>query len=149
MINKHLTDTDIQQYVLDKTACDPQLVQHIAVCVDCKQKAEQYYLLFNAIREEEKPAFDFNLAGLVMKQLPQPQKAHLTGQYFVYAIASVLILLSGILPYLYRSYLQKLFKANAPLSTALIVTAIVSLSIFLFADMYRKYKKQMEALNFY
>ncbi len=149
MINKHLTDPEIQQYALSKADCDQQHLQHITGCEDCRQKAEQYSLLFNAIGHEEIPLFDFNLSALVLKQLPQAEKANVLEKYFVHFITSVLIALPVVLLYLCRIYILNLFSGNAMILTALIITAIGSLSIFLCLDMYRKYKKQMEALNFY
>jgi hypothetical protein len=73
---KHLNDDEIQQYVLEKANCADEVIEHIKSCTNCKERAAQYSLLFEGIKQQEKPAFDFNLSELVVAQLPKSQHSH-------------------------------------------------------------------------
>jgi len=148
MITKHLNDTEIQEYALDKAGCDQYILDHMIDCSVCQSKTAAYTVLFKVIKLEEKPVFDFNLSDLVMAQLPQ-EKIGVRDKYFVYIMVVAANIITAAMLYWYRKYLINLFSGNEPILTWLIVSAILCLSIFLGIDMYRKYKRQMDALNFY
>jgi hypothetical protein len=149
MINKHVNDDEIQQYVLQKTDCDIDIIKHIRSCETCKIKAEQYNLLFEAIKQQEKPAFDFNIADLVIGQLPKSRYKVSTDKLFSYFIIFISIIFLSIIFYFFRDSLLSLFKGISPILVALIITTVTCLFVILFIDMYRKYQAQMKALNFY
>jgi len=149
MINKHVNDDEIQQYVLQKADCDIDIIKHIRSCETCKIKAEQYNLLFEAIKQQEKPAFDFNIADLVIEQLPKSRYKVSTGKLFSYFIIFISIFSLSIIFYFFRDSLLSLFKGISPILVALIITTVTCLFVILFIDMYRKYQAQMKALNFY
>ena len=149
MTNKHLNDAEIQQYVLQKTNCDFDITEHIQHCTNCKIKAEQYNLLFEGIKQQEKPVFDFNLANLVVAQLPKSQLKVSNGKSFFYFIIFIASISFCIGFYLFGNNLLNLFQGIAPMSGTLIIITGASLLIFQCIDMYRKYQTQMRALNFY
>jgi len=149
MINKHVNDDEIQQYVLQKADCDIDIIKHIRSCETCKIKAEQYNLLFEAIKQQEKPAFDFNIADLVIEQLPKSRYKVSTDKLFSYFIIFISIFSLSIIFYFFRDSLLSLFKGISPILVALIITTVTCLFVILFIDMYRKYQAQMKALNFY
>lgn len=148
MTNKHLNDAEIQQFVLQKTNCDVDIIEHIQHCTNCKIKAEQYRLLFDGIREQEKPIFDFNLAELVMEQLPKRQQKISNEDSFFYFIVFITIFLVCIVFYLFGNNLLNLFWGITPILIGLIITTVTSLLVFLCIDMYKKYQTQMQVLNF-
>ena len=147
MINKHPDDDGIQQYVLQKAACDIDLVKHIESCATCKIKAEQYNLLFEGIKQQEKPAFDFNLADLVVAQLPKARHKVATGKLFSYFIIFISVFSLCMIFYFFRNTLLNLFKGITPILAALVITTVLCLFVILFIDMYRKYQTQMKILN--
>jgi hypothetical protein len=149
MINKHVNDDEIQQYVLQKADCDIDIIKHIQSCETCKIKAEQYNLLFEAIKQQEKPAFDFNIADLVIEQLPKSRYKVSTDKLFSYFIIFISIIFLSIIFYFFRDSLLSLFKGITPILVALIITTVTCLFVILFIDMYRKYQARMKALNFY
>jgi hypothetical protein len=149
MINKHVNDDEIQQYVLQKADCDIDIIKHIRSCETCKIKAEQYNLLFEAIKQQEKPAFDFNIADLVIEQLPKSRYKVSTDKLFSYFIIFISIFSLSIIFYFFRDSLLSLFKGISPILVALIITTVTCLFVILFIDMYRKYQARMKALNFY
>lgn len=148
MKDNHLTDIDIQTFVLQKANCDLAIIEHIAHCDDCKIKAEQYKTLFEGIKQQEKPAFDFNVADLVMSQLPQHQSKRLFENAFIYTTTFAAIIVMGIVFYFLRDNLLSMFTAITPILIYLIITTVMTLSVFLCIDMYTKFQKQMNALNF-
>ena len=149
MTNKHLTEEQLQQCALDTTTPDQPVLLHLEDCNACRLKAAQYLQLFQAIKVEEKPAFDFDLTKAVMAQLPKTEKKGVLDKYIVYILSVAGIVVIAAMLYGYGSYLLNLFSGNAPLLTWCTVSAIVCLSVFLCMDMYQQYKKKMDALNFY
>ena len=149
MTNKHLNDADIQQYVLQKTNSDLEIIEHIQHCTTCKTKVEQYRLLFDGIKEQEKSTFDFNLAELVMEQLPKRRPKVSNENSFFYFIVSIAIFSVCIVFYLFGHNLLNLFLTVTPILICLICTTVTSLLVFLCIDMYRKHQRQMKSLNFY
>ena len=149
MTNKHLNDDEIQQYVLQKTECDGDIVKHVESCETCKIKAKQYDLLFEGIKQQEKPAFDFNIPDLVIAKLPQSRYWFSTDTLFFYFIIFICVFFLSIFSYFFRDGLLSLFKGVTPILVALIVTTVTCLFIFLCIDMYKKYQAQMKVINFY
>lgn len=149
MTNKHLNDAEIQQYVLQKANCDIDNTEHIQHCTNCKIKAEQYSLLFEGIKHQEKPVFDFNLTDLVIAKLPKAQHKVSSGKSFSYFFIFIATFFVCIVFYLFGNNLLNLFRGLAPILFGLIITTVTCLLIILCIDMYRKYQTQMKALNFY
>lgn len=149
MTDKHLNDAEIQQYVFQKTNCGVDIIEHIQHCTNCKIKVEQYNLLFEGIKQQEKPVFDFNLADLVMQKLPKSQHKGSYEKLFSYFIISISFFFVCVVFYLFGNNLLNLFLGITPILIGLIITTVTSLLVFLCIDMYRKYQTQMKALNFY
>ena len=149
MTNKHLNDIEIQQYVLEKANCDIDIAEHMQHCTNCAAKAAQYNLMFDGIEQQEKPIFNFNLADLVVKQLPQHQPKVANEKWVFYFVIFIAIFSVCAIFYLFGNNLQNLFFGTKPILTGLIITTVTILLVFLCIDMYRKYQAQMNALNFY
>ena len=149
MTHKHLNDIEIQQYVLGKENCDTEMVEHMQHCTNCAAKAAQYTLVFDGIEQQEKPVFNFNLADLVVAQLPKPQPKVANKKWFFYFIIFIVLFSVCAIFYLFGNNLKNLFFGTTPILTGLIITTVAILLVFLSIDMYRKYQVQMDALNFY
>jgi hypothetical protein len=146
MRKEHLSDIEIQQYVFQKEDCDSELVSHIHSCKICRSRAGQYTFLFEEVRQQEKPVFDFDLAGIVMEQLPQPEVVpEKTASRFL--AFSVIFSVFALL-YFGGNQLLNLFTTTKPLSIGLIIVSVLGLFGFLAADMYRQYQTKIKALNF-
>src|SRR5215204_1670144 len=70
---KHLTDDEVQQFVIDRQHCEVKIAEHIHTCKECKIKAEVYRSLITGIKQQPQPVFDFDLAAAVLTQLPVVQ----------------------------------------------------------------------------
>lgn len=147
MKDKHLSDAEIQQYVLQKK-CDAYTLEHMRHCTNCKIKAVQYRLILDGIKAQEKPVFEFSLAELVIEQLPEHQQKKPNGRAFSYYISFMAIFFALIIFYLFGSNLISLFKGITPISIGLIITTVTGLLVILCIDMYKKYRMKIQILNF-
>jgi hypothetical protein len=146
---KHLSENDIQQYVSDSLLCEQSIIHHIESCDVCNEKAVSYRILFSEIEQQAKPAFDFSLADLVLSQL-EPSKSKFSGDIFaVYLFAGIGIfafLLSGIL---FNKYLSNLFTGTSIFFLYLFAAITLVTILFQGFEIFRRYQKQMNALNIY
>jgi hypothetical protein len=151
MKSTHLSDKEIQQYALDSEAADAGLTRHIHACEQCTEKAEAYRKLFTGLQRQPAAAFDFNLAELVMQQLPVPATAPKTDKenVLIYAFIIAGTAIIGFALYFFRKYLATIFESIAPVFIYLALTAFATLSILLVADIYKKYKKKIHTLDLY
>jgi hypothetical protein len=149
MLTNHLTDDDIQQYALDGSNCEPEIIVHLQSCEACKARVATYQLLFSAIKEQPEPAFDFDFAGLVLAQLPAVKSRSSQDNILVYLFLLVTVILTGTLVYLFREYLTDLFTGITSLLLYLIATTVITILSLLCIDMYKSYQKKMNALDFY
>ena len=95
----------------------------------------------------EKPAFDFNLSGLVLAQLPI-QNAVVKKTITVPAFIAILILtfMSAII-YFFGNYLTSIFIGITPIITSLIIITVIGILIFQCIDLNQKYQAQIKILN--
>ena len=142
MKNKHINEIEIQQYVLDKDDCDINIIEHINHCQRCKAEVEIYELLFDAIKEETNPVFEFDLANLVMQQLPEKQNFSFD-KYLIAILSGISIALLSILIYFIHSYFPTLFNGISLIQFSLIMVTILLISLFIYFDMKKNYKNQM------
>jgi hypothetical protein len=73
----HPSEKEIQQWAIDKSDSSTEMIHHMESCAHCRAEAETYRLLFSKIKQQPAAAFDFNLSGLVLSQLPK-NKARLS-----------------------------------------------------------------------
>jgi hypothetical protein len=148
MTNDHLSDTDIQQFVLDQSNCDSNIIDHIHVCDSCKAKAEAYQLLFSAIQQQPTPAFDFDLSSLVLSQIAQPKPEPVANRMLIFLLVLIglsFVIISG---WLFGDYFLNMFTGITSMAIYLTVTVAVTFLFFQGIEMYKRYQKQMDALNF-
>jgi len=145
----HLTDEEIQEYILDKPAVDLSAMEHASTCEECKERISAYLLLFAGIKQQPQPVFDFNLAELVIAQLPSMKPAASPGNNFIYIFVMAAIAITGAAIYYFRTYIATLFTSITPLLIYLAATTIITLAVILSMDMYRNYNRKMRALDFY
>lgn len=148
MINNHLSDSEIQQFVLDKSSCGSNIIDHIYVCDSCKAEADAYQLLFSAIQQQPTTAFDFDLEGLVLSQIGQPVKPKPSSRILVFLLILIATSFISVAGWLFRDYFLTMFNGITSMAIYLTLTVAVTFLLFQGIEMYKKYQKQMEALNF-
>lgn len=144
----HLTDEQIQQYVLEKANSTDEIIEHIEACTLCKEKAEEYNMLFRGIQQQEKPVFDFDLADLVLQQLPKSQTRPFPEKWISLLTIFISTLFFCVIDYLFGKNLVVLFGGISPVLIGLIITTVISIFVFLYIDMNKSYHAKMKALNF-
>ncbi|HEY4874141.1 MAG TPA: hypothetical protein VIH86_01085 [Puia sp.] len=157
MIDKHLADSDIQEFVLDKANCSLDVVAHMHQCAQCQAKAETYKLLFSGIKELPKPVFDFDLSAAVLKQVTTEKSKFSLNSLPGYLVIFSVLAAIGIPSYLYKTKIIHFFKTyileiTSGISSVVIYLVIVTFLIFLIfqcIEMYKKYLRKIDDLNFY
>jgi hypothetical protein len=147
MIPKHPSESEIQQYALGRSECDGEILRHIESCEACKTGAQNYMQMFGAIREQPKAIFDFDLAALVMQQLPKTKSRFSLNLLFPYLFASLGLLTLVVFFYRFRKNIFNVLTGNFPITMYLILIIPLSILIFQSIDMYKKHQKQMSILN--
>jgi hypothetical protein len=148
MTSKHITDSDIQQFVLDETSCPLDVTNHMSACQNCRAKAETYRLLFSEIKRQAKPVFNFDLAEVVLSNIVHQdtigsQSSALVSLFTMIGLSSLVITI-----YLFGNYIVLAFVGVSRMAMYLVITTSVFVLLFQGIDMFRKYKKQMASLDF-
>jgi len=149
MKTDHLSETEIQQYIFDKTNCNNRIAEHIGVCDNCKAAVTTYQLLFSEIKQLPNPIFKFNLSALVLAQVPQKKPIFSWSDLFSYFMALILILAIVISGYLFRGYLTAILP---PVFSSLLyqmATTAITITSFQILGIYKEYQRQTEILNIY
>jgi hypothetical protein len=147
MTNKHLSEQEIQLYALDKEGCGENLKTHVQSCHACRAEVQTYLQLFSAISEQPKPVFSFDLSGLVLQQLPETKTGFSLNSFMIPVLVLVALAVMGIPAYLFRKYLVSMFTGILPMTMYLILITAIGILLFQGVEMYRKYQKQLNALN--
>lgn len=145
MSSYHPSDKELQQYALEGAFDSQDIAAHAQGCAACSAKLTNYRLLNRQMNVMPRPTFDFDLAGLVLGQLPAP-KAEFPW-IAVLGVTLTMIFLAAI-PLLFGSYLVQLLQ-NLP---ALFATILAASTIAVFAGMLKtmikEHHDQMKKLDF-
>ncbi len=147
MIKNHLSEIDLQQYALSPAESEPDLISHISICSSCKQKAETYQQLFSAIEQQAAPFFDFDLENIVLSQIA-PNRRVSNSVFYVWLLILPAGLFISVLGWFFGDYLVNLITAISSMALYLLLTITATFLSFQAFDMYKKYRKQMDALNY-
>jgi len=147
MVTTHLTDDEVQIYVVDKQNAEMRIVEHIHVCAACRAKSEVYRSLISGIEQQPRPVFNFDLSASVLKHLPLPPAKAVNDKLVTWILVFVSIGLVAGAAYYFRSYLASLFEGVAAILIYLIVISGITVIAALVFDMYKKYQKEMKVLD--
>ena len=146
---KHLTDDEVQLYVINRKQCATQVIEHVHSCEECKAKVEVYRLVIRAIDQQPQPAFDFDLAGLVLQQLPPSKPKIAKDKLTIWTLIFVSAISLLILGYYFLNYQANIFEGVAAIFIYLVTVSAVTIIGALVFDMYKKYQKEMKGLDLY
>jgi hypothetical protein len=144
MMGKHLTEQEIQLYATEATACSSQIVEHTQACEYCKTQASIYQQLFTGIKESPRPVFEFDLANLVINNLPLAKKKYQFPNFPIYLLAIGALAMAGSW---FKHSLLNMFSGMFPMTIYLLVLSAVIILIFQGLDMYRKYQKILNTVS--
>lgn len=139
----HLSDYDIQSYVLDRENCTAATEEHMKTCERCRVMAANYSAIFTEISLVPLPSQELDVEGLVLAKLPAGRGDW--GLYFLLTIAGCMVFAACWL--FRRSFLD--LVGNVP-SFALYVMMGAMLIIMLFRvfRMFRHFRQQLKELTF-
>jgi hypothetical protein len=157
MTDNHLADADIQEFVLDKANCSLDVAAHIHQCAQCQAKAETYKLLFSEIKEQSKPVFDFDLSAAVLKQVviekPKFSLNSLPGYLVILSALAAIGISSYVyklkIIHFYKTYILGVVSGVSSLVIYLMVITFLIFVIFQCIEMFKKYQRKIDDLNFY
>jgi hypothetical protein len=140
----HLTDPEIQVYALTSEGTELPATKHLEQCDMCSLKVKNYQQILIGIKGQSKAEFDFNLSELVIAQVSPKRASSNATLFWVAGIISLLI--TG---YLCGIYLSALFPGISPITFYLVFIPASALLIFQGTEIYQKYKKPFDTLDFY
>jgi hypothetical protein len=144
----HLTDIEVQQYALHMADISPASIEHVWHCESCQARAREYTLLFDAVAQQTRPAFDFDLPEFVMSQLVKPKASPVRQKLIVFCIWLVSAALLGTTVFLFGKPLLDLFSSSSPIVLYAAMAFAAALTIFLVMESYREFRDKMKKLNF-
>jgi hypothetical protein len=144
MSTTHLSEVEIQEYVVNGPAENNGIVKHLQQCSFCSMQVANYKLLFEKLHTTEKPEFDFNLSALVLENLPVKRKK---GAWLSYVAIATTICLSLAVVAFFGNYLVAAFK-GLPI-TLFVTMALPALCILVFQafEIIKIHQKQTGMLN--
>ncbi|WP_299104573.1 hypothetical protein [uncultured Tenacibaculum sp.] len=71
MNTEHVNDTQIQQYLFDRSNCDVEVLAHIDTCEHCMSIVDEYQDISQTVKELPEPVLEFNLATSILENLPE------------------------------------------------------------------------------
>jgi hypothetical protein len=148
MKSTHLTDTEIQAYVLQEAGCSPASIEHIRRCEKCMTKARAYILLFGGVAQQIKPDFEFDLSEVVMKQLVRPKSNPVRQTLVVSFICLLSATFLGAIVFVFGVQLLNLFSGQSTniLYCAMLLT--LAMTCLLVVRDYHKFQQKVKELNF-
>ena len=147
----HLTDNEIQEYVLEPGTCSEQIIAHMRHCDICAAVAEGYTVMFAGMKEQPAEGFDFDLKELVLSRLeekialPQLKMKPQSGENNWGSITAGILSACALL-YFFRHHIAKLFNGIPVLMLSFIMVTAGTIVCFLLADLYRNHQRKMKSI---
>ncbi|QEC53449.1 hypothetical protein EDD80_103204 [Anseongella ginsenosidimutans] len=112
MTTVHLTDKQLQEFAEVPDNLGPEEMLHISKCESCRLRVRNYTLLYAGLNAMEKPAFDFDLAPLVVGQLPPSRISAPKSKYYWAAVLCACIgtAFVALMVWVYSPQLAVLFR---------------------------------------
>ncbi len=145
---KHLSENQIQQYVLDVSGRDPAESRHIAGCEVCRAKAANYSLIFSEIQELERPVFTFNVGSLVMAKI-EPTVQSPGWSKILVSLAALSAAAVGLTGWLNAGQLEIIFKGLSLPLLGLAAAVVLPVLLFQLWLLQRKYQSRLQLLENY
>ncbi|HEV7620166.1 MAG TPA: hypothetical protein VGO09_00460 [Flavisolibacter sp.] len=148
MITGHLSETEVQEYALNKSTSGQEIVEHMKICAKCRADASFYQQLFTAIVTHPKPITDFDISSLVLGKINEDKIAIKPGNVYTLAFYTIIIFAIALALYFFRNNIFYLFNGISTLFLYLAIGSTVIVLFFKCTNMYKKYQDKMDMLNF-
>ena len=144
MKTQHLSDENIQEYILSKSN-QMSVSDHLHGCDVCKAKVEVYQNIITGIKEQSHAEFDFNLSEFVMIKIEQKGSAY-SNVFWLFVTLGIGVMVITV--FFLGKHITNLFSGVSEMASYLVVTTAVVLLLFQGMEIVRKYKRQIDAVNF-
>ena len=148
MNNIHPYEMELQQYALDKSDSNPEVIAHIESCPDCQAEVSTYQMLFSELKAQPAATFDFDLRELVLSKLPKTQTRLSIDDMIAGFLVVFTCLCIGIPVYIFRKTILNSFIDIPPFFIYSIFIGTTAILIIKILSLYKKFLKQMHFINF-
>src|SRR6478609_7775793 len=145
----HLSESEIQDFVLDQSDSIGNVQAHLEMCGACQAKANQYRLLFTGINAQPQSKFDFDLSELVIASLSAPKVSAKWTNVFVYSLVTLGLISIVVALILFSANATIVFDSLKKMTLYLLLVSTLVIAGFLGVETYKGYAKKMHALKFY
>lgn len=144
MTAEHPTEEQLQAHVMEPEASPDRVRQHIDSCAACQTSVSVYHRLFRALHDQPGPAFDFDVAGLVLPALPSPRAKPSSIPYLPIML---LLIIAAVPIYLFKENIANLFSG---MSQFFIYASAGSAAFFVLlrlVQLIKTYNQRFKVLN--
>lgn len=157
MIDRHLSEAEIQEFAINESSCAPELISHVHACPPCQARAAAYNMLFSGIARQIPPSFDFDLSAAVLSRIATKKtasaKSGLAGIGIIFSILAALGACGWLyrvkIISLYKTYILSIISGVSRMVIYFMVITVCCFLIFQLAEMFKRYQRKMEGLNIY
>ncbi|HEY8898145.1 MAG TPA: hypothetical protein VIM79_25135 [Niastella sp.] len=149
MKQEHLTENELQQFVLEPLEAGPQQAAHVAECTKCAAVVANYRLMFTALNTMEKPAFNFDLEKQIMAALSVSPTRKNGFPWFAIGISAVSAAMVAIPLYIMRNYFTHMFTSIPAPVVYLVAATTLTIIIFQCRELFSSYRQKTRLLNYY
>jgi len=142
----HLSDQEIQAYVIAEQGQEESVAAHLQSCGVCRNKVLFYQRLLFEVKQLPEPAFDFDLPTLVIERLSTAKSKKTLKWYAITTYVTFLVLVCVTLVLIPTNKPWYFIGANA-LITWLIVGSSAVLFGCLSIDMFLKHQRHMNMVE--
>ena len=147
MKSGHLSENEIQDYVVNVSLSSHDQKGHVEQCEVCRQRIQLYHAVFERIAEQGKPAFDFDLPDLVMTKLLPVKKHHIHLDLLTYTLGLISMSLAGLILYLFGKEMIGILRPLSYMGIYFVWAAFGTMFLFNAIDIYRKFEKNMKGIE--
>ena len=145
----HLSESEIQDFVLNQSDSIGNVQAHLEMCGVCQAKANQYRLLFTEITALPRSKFDFDLSELVLASLSAPKVSAKWTNVLVYGLVTLGLVSIVVAFILFSANATIVFDSLKKMTLYLLLVSTLVIACFLGVETYKGYAKKMDALKFY
>lgn len=149
MKQEHLTENELQQFVLEPQEANPEQAAHVAECAKCAAAIANYRLMFPALSTMEKPVFNFDAEKLVMATLPVSTTRKTGYPWFSIGISAASAAMVAIPLFIMRNYYTNMFTSIPATVIYLVAATTLTIIIFQCRELLTSYRQKMRLLNYY
>ncbi len=151
MTNKHLSETEIQQFCFEQDTLGNSILEHVSKCELCSIKISNYKVIDEKLKNMKKESFNFDLSSMVLEQISADTSSSKFSMnvFFSFLFALMAIFIIGFAG-LYVIDILKLQELFIDAFNPFIVVIALCLVIILFnyvGEVFSQHKKLIRLIN--